>query len=88
MSSFYHTLRGAIAADFKRRKRAFKAGKSCAICGQRKRPSEMMVAHIKPVRELNDYEALYDTSNWEVRCIDCERRISRIEDIRRSKENK
>lgn len=88
MSSFYQCLRGGIAIDFKRRKRAFKAGKPCAICGKRKRPSEMMVAHLKPVRELSDEEAIFDTSNWEVRCIECEQKLNRIEDIKRNKEIK
>ena len=58
---------------FKARKKAFKKNKPCAIC-RRKLPSEyMMVAHIKPVRDIDDFDALYDESNWEVRCIYCER---------------
>lgn len=66
--------------EFKLRKKAFKSGKPCAICGARKKPSKMMVAHKKPVRECTDYEALYDTSNWEVRCIDCEMKLNKEED--------
>lgn len=87
MSVFYQTLDRNIQKDFKMRKKAFKSGKSCAICGQRKKPSEMMVAHIKPVRKLSDYDALFDTSNWEVRCIDCERKLNRIEDRKRAHSN-
>lgn len=84
MSVFYETLKGDISADFKQRKRAFKARKPCAICGVYKKPSQMMVAHIKPVCELTDEEALYDTSNWEVRCIDYEMRLNKIKDREKS----
>lgn len=84
MSVFYQTLKGEIARDFRARKRAFKAGKPCAICGARKHHSKMMVAHKVPVSELTDYEALYDTSNWEVRCIDCEMRLNRIKDLKKN----
>ena len=73
MSLFYESLSKKTAMAFKARKKAFKKNKPCAICG-RKLPSEyMMVAHIKPVRDIDDFDALYDESNWEVRCIYCER---------------
>lgn len=45
------------------------------------KPAEMMVAHKVPVRDITDYEALFDTTNWEVRCIPCERRLNREEDL-------
>lgn len=80
MSNFYRTLKGGISQDFKLRKRAFKAGKCCAICGARKSPKDMMVAHKIPVSQLTDEEALYDISNWEVRCVDCEMRLNKQKD--------
>lgn len=77
MSLFYETLTKKQNMAFKARKKAFKKNKPCAICG-RKYPSEyMMVAHIKPVAELDDWDALYDTTNWEVRCIGCERELNK-----------
>ena len=82
MSSFYETLPLEINRDFKARKKAFKKGKSCAICGRKLPPAEMMVAHKIPVRDLPDCEALYDTTNWEVRCIECERKHNQMEDRR------
>jgi len=36
-----------------------------------------MVAHIKPVSEIDDWTALYDQTNWEVRCIGCEQELNR-----------
>lgn len=81
MSAFYETLDYITNLDFKARKKAFKKGKPCEICGQKLKPAEMMVAHKIPVRDLTDYEALYDTSNWSVRCIYCERKINRQEDL-------
>jgi len=42
--------------------------------------AEMMVAHIKPVTELSDYDALFDTTNWEVRCVYCERELNKEKD--------
>lgn len=47
--------------------------------------NEMMVAHIIPVRELSDYDALYDTSNWEVRCIYCEQKLNREETVKKNR---
>lgn len=86
MSLFYKSLSPWENYRFQRRKRAFKRGKSCAICGKKYNdPSEMMVAHIVPVRELSDYDALHDQSNWEVRCIYCERRLNHEEDLRRAR---
>lgn len=79
MSLFYESLSKKTAMAFKARKKAFKKNKPCAICGQKFAPEYMMVAHIKPVRELDDFDALYDTSNWEVRCIGCERELTRQE---------
>lgn len=82
MSSFYEALPLCVNRDFKARKREFKKGKPCAICGKRLPLSQMMVAHKIPVRDLSDWEALYDTSNWEVRCIECERKHNQMEDRR------
>lgn len=79
MSLFYQSLSYWDNLMFKRRKKAFKRGKPCAVCGKKYKPSEMMVAHIVPVRQLSDYDALYDTTNWEVRCIYCERRLNHQE---------
>lgn len=81
-SVFYSSKLGR-STQFKRRKRAFKEGKPCAICGRSLPTDELMVAHKKPVRELSDYEAIYDETNWEVRCVRCERLLNRIEDIER-----
>lgn len=80
MSLFYESLPKKTAFAFKARKRAFKQNKPCAVCGKRYPSDEMMVAHIKPVSELSDYDALYDTSNWEVRCLYCERRLNKEKD--------
>lgn len=80
MSLFYESLPKKVARAFKARKKAFKKNKPCAICGRRLPSDEMMVAHIKPVSELSDYDALYDTSNWEVRCLYCERRLNKEKD--------
>lgn len=85
MSLFYQSLSYWENISFKRRKRAFKRGKPCAICGKNYPPNEMMVAHIIPVRELSDYDALYDTSNWEVRCIYCEQKLNREETLRKNR---
>lgn len=81
MSIFYQTLDYRTNMEFKARKKAFKKGKPCAICGKILKPAEMMVAHKVPVRDITDYEALFDTTNWEVRCIPCERRLNREEDL-------
>lgn len=81
MSLFYDTLDKDTNFDFKRRKKAFKKGKPCAICGKRLVSELMMVAHKVPVSELSDYEALYDTTNWEVRCIFCERALNHAKDV-------
>ena len=85
MSLFYQSLSYWENMSFKRRKRAFKRGKSCAICGKKYPNNEMMVAHIIPVRELSDYDALYDTSNWEVRCIYCEQKLNKEETLRKNR---
>lgn len=84
MSAFYETLDYQTNMEFKARKKAFKRGKCCAICGKKLPPAEMMVAHKIPVRDISDYEALFDTSNWEVRCIPCERKLNRQEDLLRN----
>lgn len=85
MSLFYQSLSHWENMSFKRRKRAFKRGKPCAICGKNYPSNEMMVAHIIPVRELSDYDALYDTSNWEVRCVHCEQKLNREEVLRKKR---
>lgn len=72
MSLFYESLSKDVNLAFKAHKKAFKKGKPCAICGKLYPSGEMMVAHKKPVSELNDYDALFDTVNWEVRCVYCE----------------
>lgn len=82
MSLFYKSLSAYEAFKFKKRKQAFKKGKPCAVCGKTYPKGQMMVAHIIPVRQLTDYDALYDTSNWEVRCIYCERRLNREETLK------
>ena len=87
MSLFYEGLSYKTNAAFKRRKKAFKKGKPCAICGRIYPSEEMMVAHIKPVSGLTDHQALYDTRNWQVRCIECERKMNMgltAEEIRNS----
>lgn len=76
MSLFYESLPKKTAFAFKARKKAFKKNKSCAICGRKYHSDEMMVAHIRPVSELSDFDALYDMSNWEVRCVYCERKMN------------
>lgn len=76
MSLFYETLTKKQNLAFKARKKAFKKNKPCAICGRKYKPDEMMVAHLKPVSEINDWEALYDQTNWQVRCILCERMLN------------
>ena len=81
MSTFYETLDFRTNAQFKARKKAFKKGKPCSICGKLYSSDKMMVAHKIPVRELSDWDALYDQDNWEVRCIYCEREANRKEDI-------
>lgn len=48
----------------------------------------MMVAHKVPVRDLSDWDALYDQTNWEVRCIYCERKLNQKEDKERAKQEK
>ena len=80
MSLFYETLTKKENLAFKARKKAFKKGKSCAICGKCYKPQFMMVAHLKPVSEIDDFTALYDQTNWEVRCINCEREMNRRKD--------
>lgn len=82
MSIFYKSLPYWEGLAFHRRKKAFKRGKKCAMCGRKFSSDKMMVAHIIPVRELSDYDAMYDTSNWQVRCIYCERRANRAEHLR------
>lgn len=84
MSLFYKSLSAYEAFKFKKRKQAFKKGKPCAVCGKTYPKGQMMVAHIIPVRQLTDYDALYDTSNWEVRCIYCERRLNREETLKKN----
>lgn len=76
MSLFYESLPKKTAFAFKARKKAFKKNKSCAVCGRKYPSGEMMVAHIRPVSELSDFDALYDMSNWEVRCVYCERKMN------------
>lgn len=79
MSVFYDSMDFQTAMEFKRRKRAFKRNKPCAICGKKYPPEQMMVAHIVPVRDLTTAEALYDITNWEVRCLNCEHRANQNE---------
>lgn len=80
MSVFYDSLDKKTALNFKYRKKIFKRNKPCAICGRKYPSAEMMVAHIKPVTELSDYDALFDTTNWEVRCVYCERKLNKEEE--------
>lgn len=85
MSLFYQSLSAYEAFKFRKRKQAFKKGKPCAVCGKTYPKGQMMVAHIIPVRQLSDYEALYDSKNWEVRCIYCEHRLNREEALRKNR---
>ena len=85
MSLFYQSLSAYEAFKFRKRKQAFKKGKSCAVCGKIYPKGQMMVAHIIPVRQLSDYDALYDSKNWEVRCVYCERRLNREETLRKNR---
>lgn len=85
MSLFYDTLDKDTNFDFKRRKKAFKQGKPCAICGKKLVSDMMMIAHKIPVSELSDEDALYDISNWEVRCIFCERELNKKKDLENAK---
>ena len=85
MSSFYSSLPPVEKEMFRLRKQEFKKGKPCAICGKKLKDGEMMVAHLTPVRELSDYDAVRDTTNWEVRCIYCERRLNQEEDKERNR---
>lgn len=80
MSVFYDSLDRRTAFNFKYRKKLFKRNKPCAICGRMYPSAEMMVAHIRPVTELSDYDALFDTANWEVRCVYCERELNKEKD--------
>ena len=82
MSLFYDTLDKQTNLDFKRRKKAFKKDKPCAICGKKLSSDRMMVAHKIPVSELSDLDALYDITNWEVRCIYCEREYNEKKDAK------
>lgn len=77
MSLFYETLTKKENLAFKARKKAFKKNKPCAICGKKYKQEQMMVAHLKPVSEIDDLAALYDMTNWQVRCIYCEREMNR-----------
>ena len=86
MSIFYETLPYQVSRAFKKRKQRFKQNKPCAICGKKLNPDEMMVAHKVPVSELSASRAILDESNWEVRCIYCERRLNHLEDLRRNRE--
>lgn len=88
LSNFYESLDYSTSRAFKLRKKRFKWGKPCAVCGKKYPLDEMMVAHKIPARELTDWEALYDESNWEVRCINCERRLNQQEDRRQGLLNK
>lgn len=81
MSLFYETLTREEGIHFQNRKQKFKAGKPCAVCGRTLAMEKMMVAHLIPVRELTNKAALFDESNWEVRCIECERRLHHEEQI-------
>lgn len=84
MSIFYRSLPKEVALDFKKRKKQFKKGKPCAICGKIFPPDRMMVAHKTPVTDLSDHDALYDTTNWEVRCVPCEQAENRRKDREKS----
>lgn len=84
MSLFYESLNKRAALNFKARKKAFKKNKPCAICGRKYPSDEMMVAHIKPVSDISDFDALYDMSNWQVRCIYCERKLNMEKKWRKS----
>lgn len=78
MSSFYETLPKSVNLAFKRRKKNFKRGKDCAICGKKlHRQEDRYVDHIIPVYMLNDYEALYNQDNWQVLCLDCKKEKDR-----------
>lgn len=87
MSVFYQSLPYKVQRSFKSRKQQFKKNKPCAICGKLYSKGEMMVAHKRPVSELTDWEALYDTKNWEVRCIYCERQMNLKNDIIKKRRN-
>ncbi len=80
MSVFYQSMSKSQAMAFKKRKKAFKKGKPCAICGKTYPSDQMMVAHIIPVTELTDAQALYDTRNWSVHCLACERQQNTLKD--------
>lgn len=88
MSTFYNSLDIRTNMQFKRRKKRFKRGKPCAICGKKYAEEEMMVAHLTPVSDLSTYAALYDQSNWEVRCIHCEHELNRQEDRERANQER
>lgn len=84
MSGFYQSLDYITNRQFKARKKLFKKNKPCAVCGKIYPPDEMMVAHKVPVRDLSDWDALYDQSNWEVRCVYCEQKLNQKEDKERA----
>lgn len=48
----------------------------------------MIVAHLVPVRELTNQKALFNEENWEVRCIDCERKLHHAEQLRENSRKK
>lgn len=82
---FYKTLKPNENRKFKERKRQFKRGKPCAVCGRLLAERKMMVAHIRPASEIPKREALMNAGNWEVRCIECEQRLNREEELRKKK---
>ena len=84
MSLFYQSLSFKKKVAFQRAKQTFKKNKPCAVCGKRFPGEQMMVAHIIPARNLAEEAALFDTTNWEVRCIECERRLNQQEDKARA----
>ncbi len=86
MSMFYRSLTGHTAGKFQKRKKKYKEGKPCAVCGRLLKPEYMMVAHLTPARELTDEEALFDETNWEVRCLDCEHKFNRREQMQKNAE--
>ncbi len=84
MSLFYKSLTYKESVEFQKRKRKFKAGKPCAICGKTLELENMMVAHLIPACELTDKKALFNEANWEVRCIQCEQKLHHEEQLRQN----
>lgn len=77
MSIYIDIMSKNASYAFKAKKRKFKKGKSCATCGKRYSREDMTVDHIVPMYQYSG--SPFDTSNWQVLCLDCHREKSKKE---------